>query len=77
MLRGLREASRKDGEGFFSRECSDRARGKNFEVTERLRLVIRKKFLPIRMVRHWQKLSMSFSKVWLLHAWKCSGSGWM
>lgn len=75
MLRGLKGDSSKDGEGFFNRGCSDRTRGKNIKVKERFKSVIRKKFLPVMMVRHWQKLSVSFSKVWLSHSWKYSRSG--
>ncbi|KAK4814671.1 hypothetical protein QYF61_024978 [Mycteria americana] len=53
----LKGASRKDGEGLFIRECSDRTRGDGFKLKEgRFRLDIRKKILAMRVVRHWNRL---------------------
>jgi len=50
-------ADRKDGEGLFTRVCSDRTRGSNSELKEgRFRLEIRKKFFPMRVVKHWPRL---------------------
>ena len=49
----LKGAYKKDGEGLFIRECSDRMRGNSFNLKEgRFRLDIRKKFFTIRVVRH-------------------------
>jgi len=50
----LKGAYKKDGEGLFTRAWSDGTRGNGFKLKEgRLRLVIRKKFFPVRVVRHW------------------------
>jgi len=53
----LKGAYRKDGEGLFTRVCSDRTRGNGCKLKEgRLRLDIRKKFFTMRVVEHWNRL---------------------
>jgi len=53
----LKGAYRKDGEGVFTRACSDRTRGNGFKLKEgRFRSDIRKKSFTVRVVRHWHRL---------------------
>ncbi|GAB0203097.1 hypothetical protein GRJ2_002775300 [Grus japonensis] len=53
----LKGASRKAGEGLFIRECSGRTRGNGFKRKEgSFTLDMRKKFFPVRAVRHWNRL---------------------
>ncbi|KAK4826211.1 hypothetical protein QYF61_006155 [Mycteria americana] len=53
----LKGASKKAGEGLFTRACSDRTRGNGFKLKEgRFRLDIRNKFLSMSVMRHWNRL---------------------
>ena len=53
----LKGAYRKDGEGLFTRMCSDRTRANGSKLKEgRFRLDIRKKFFTMRVVKHWNRM---------------------
>ncbi|KAJ7425544.1 hypothetical protein WISP_23069 [Willisornis vidua] len=53
----LKGAYKKDGERFFTRACSDRTRGNGVKLKEsRFRLDIRRKFVPVKVMRHWHRL---------------------
>jgi len=53
----LKGAYRKDGEGLFTRVCSDRTRGNGCKLKEsRFRVDIRRKFFTMRVVRPWHRL---------------------
>ncbi|PKU33753.1 hypothetical protein llap_15943 [Limosa lapponica baueri] len=68
-------AYRRDGEGLFIREWSNRMRSKGFKLKEgRFRLDLRKKFFSVRVMKHWNRLP---GKLWLPHPWRCSRPGWM
>jgi len=53
----LKRAHRKGGENIFSRACCNRTRRNGFKLREgTFRLDIRKKFLTMRVVKHWNRL---------------------
>ena len=54
----IKEACEKDGERLFTKACSDRTRCNAFKMkVGGFRLDIRKKFLKISVVRHWNMLA--------------------
>ncbi|KAK4831186.1 hypothetical protein QYF61_015918 [Mycteria americana] len=67
----LKGAYRKDGEGLFITECSDRTRVNGFKLKEgRFTLDIRKKFFTMRVVRHWNRFPREVVDVTSLEAFK-------
>jgi len=53
----LKAVYKKVGEGLFTRARSDRTRGNGFKLKEgKFSLDVRKKFFPMRAVRHWNRL---------------------
>ena len=53
----LEGAYKKDGDRLFNKACCDWTRANGFKLKEgRFRLDIRKNFVMIRMVRHWNRL---------------------
>jgi len=56
-VRYLKGACRKDEDNLFSKACCDRTRGDGFKLREgRFRLVIRKKFFTVGVVKDWNGL---------------------
>ena len=71
----LRAACRKAEEGLFMRACSNRMRGNGFKLEEgSFRLDSRKKFLPVRVVRHGTGCPV---RLWMPLPWRCSRPGWV
>ncbi|KFQ75626.1 hypothetical protein N335_03483, partial [Phaethon lepturus] len=53
----LKGASKKDRDRLFSRACCDRTRANGFKLKEgRFQLDLRKKFVTLRVVKHWPRL---------------------
>jgi len=53
----LKGTYKKAGKGLFTRACSDRTRGSGFKLKEgKFGLDIRKKFFPLWVVWHWNRL---------------------
>jgi len=53
----VKGAYKKDGDGLFTRVCSNGTRGNGCQLKEgRFRLDLRKKFFTMRVVKHWNSL---------------------
>jgi len=53
----LKTAYRKDGDRHFIRACCDRTRGNDFKPKEgRFRVVRRKNFFTMKVMKHWHGL---------------------
>lgn len=64
------------GEGLFVRVCSDKTGGNSFELEKgRFRCDIRKKFLTVRVMRHWNRLRSEVVDVPSLKAFKARLDG--
>jgi len=64
-------AYRKGGENLFSKACCDKTRSNGFKLREgRFRLDIRKKFLTMRVVKHWNGLPTEVVEVPFLETFK-------
>jgi len=53
----LKGAHKPDGDKLISRACCDRTRGNGCKLKEgRFKLDVRKKFLTVKVVKHWHRL---------------------
>jgi len=53
----LKGAYKKDGDNLFSKACCDGTRSNGFNLREGIfRLIKRKKFFTMRVVKHWYRL---------------------
>lgn len=52
----LKGTYKKDGDKLFIRACRDMTWDNGFKPKERFRLVLRKKFFMMRVMRHWKRL---------------------
>jgi len=72
----LKGAYRKDEENIFSRACCDRTRSNGFKPREgRFRLDRRKKFLTVRVVKHWNRLPREVVEIPSLEIFKARLDG--
>jgi len=69
-------AYRKDGDKIFSKACCVRTRSNGFKQrASRFRLYIRKKFYPVKVVKHWNVLPRGVAETPSLETFKVSLDG--
>lgn len=74
----LKRIFKKAGEGLWTISCSARTRGTCFKLKDDgFRVGIMKKFIILRIARHWNSLSREVVDAPVSHPWKCLRPAWM
>ena len=73
VFRYLKGCHKEEGENLFILASGDRTRSNGLKLQQgRFRLDIRKKFLTVRVVKHWNKLP---GRLWNLPLWRYLRTG--
>ena len=76
VFRYLKGAYKKDGKNPFNRACCDITRSNGFKRREgRFRIRIRKKFFPMRVVKHWNRFARAVVEAPCLETFKARLNG--